>query len=87
MGGNNQRITPLRSAAVLLIALSAVLLPWWCAAALCVIALFYFESFYEMIFAGLLMDSLYGTSLYATSASTALFLLSIYLKKRLKFQR
>lgn len=55
--------------------------------------LYYFESFYEIIFLGLVIDSLYGrpvTSLYnfsysMTFISSAFFISSIFIKKRLKF--
>lgn len=55
--------------------------------------LYYFESFYEIIFVGLVIDSLYGrpvADLYdfsysMTFISSALFISSIFIKRRLKF--
>lgn len=55
--------------------------------------LYYFESFYEIIFIGLITDSLYGRPIadlnnfshLMTLISVILFILSIFIKKRLKF--
>jgi len=55
--------------------------------------LYHYESFYEIIFVGLIIDSLYGrplANLYDFSylmafISVALFISSVFIKKRLKF--
>ena len=65
-------------------------LPWWFFLILIPLLIFYFSAYYEILFFALLLDGLYGVSdklwnvpflLYAS----LVFLVSLYLKRRLAF--
>ena len=56
---------------------------WWLVWSLAIIFLFIFPSYYEMIIWGVMYDALYGVSLMFSLASIGLFIISLYLKKRL----
>lgn len=74
---------------------SVLFLPWWATAALAAAFIFAFDLYYEAVIAGFLMDSLYfaplgrfrGAGFVATAAATALFLVALYAKGRLRYYR
>ncbi len=73
---------------------SALMFPLWCALALAFVGLFLFEQFYEIVLLGLMIDAVYGVplpllhlpALYTIFAS-ALFLLALPLRKRIRYYR
>ncbi len=67
--------------------------PWWLTLFLLCVGLFYFEYFFESILFALLMDgfhgqpgvTFWGINALCTSIVSVVFLLSIFLKARLRF--
>ena len=69
--------------------------PWWVSIIAALVLLYYFKTFTEIVIFGLIIDILYGHfspgfqlfDYRATLVAMILLLISIFLKKRLKFYR
>lgn len=69
------------------------IVPWWFSIILIAAGIFIFSTFYEAFFLAVLLDgfygasgiSLYGYNLFFTFCISAIFILAVLLKNRLKF--
>jgi hypothetical protein len=76
-----------------IVAFSILFMPWWLTSLLIIFGIFGFNNFYESILWAFVMDGIYaiplerysGYMLVYTSTIVGFFIISIYLKKIIKF--